>query len=218
MFNSFLSNPLGMLAYYAAFLPAIVVAFTLHEFGHAITAVALGDETPRDQGRLTLNPIAHIDLIGIAFMVLLRFGWAKPVQIRPSNFKNPRRDQLIVSLAGVAMNFMTATAVYGVLVALRYAPDGVVMQWVAQFVMQLFQVSLMLCVFNLIPCPPLDGWQVLKALAGPGILRVSQRVERYGFVVLMVLSFVGGLGLIVTFGVDALQTVIRGFYGLLGVR
>ncbi len=226
MFSAFMGDPLALLAYYASFLPAIILAFTLHEFGHALAAVAFGDETPRDQGRLTLNPMAHIDPVGLIFMIIMRFGWAKPVQIRPANFGHPRRDEILVSLAGVTMNFLTAFALYGVLstiggYAALSAAETVserLAGWLVQVVSQLYQVSLLLCVFNLIPCPPLDGWQVLKAVVGPAALKFTWQVERYGFILLIVLSFVGALGLIIAVGTGVLSAGIASFYGLMGVR
>ena len=90
----------------ALILPAVLVGFTIHEFSHAIVAVRLGDNTPRDQGRLTLNPIAHIELIGLIMILFAGFGWAKPVQINPNNFKNRKNDEILVSLAGPFSNLL----------------------------------------------------------------------------------------------------------------
>ena len=97
----------------ALLLPAVLFAFTVHEYSHALVAVRLGDNTPRDQGRLTLNPISHIELVGLIMILLLGFGWAKPVQINPCNFKSPRNDEILVSLAGPFSNLL-----FGILFAL----------------------------------------------------------------------------------------------------
>ena len=89
-------------------LPGIIIAMVIHEWAHARTAYALGDPTPKMMGRLTLNPAAHVDLIGLLMLFIVHFGWAKPVQINPYNFSNPRRDDILVSLAGPGANFLTA--------------------------------------------------------------------------------------------------------------
>ena len=98
----------GFLMQIVAGLPGLIIAMTVHEFSHAATAVALGDPTPKMQGRLTLNPAAHIDPVGLLMLFLVRFGWAKPVMINPYNFKHPRRDDILVSLAGPFSNLLTA--------------------------------------------------------------------------------------------------------------
>ncbi|MBQ6704032.1 MAG: site-2 protease family protein, partial [Clostridia bacterium] len=144
-------------------MPAILVALAFHEWAHARAAYSLGDPTAFNFGRMTLNPLAHIDPWGFVMLALFRFGWAKPVPINPRNFKNPRRDEIIVGLAGVFTNLLLAFAAMGVFygiaatVGLRNAALNTVIYY-------FYFINLSLCVFNLLPIPPLDGYQVFSCL------------------------------------------------------
>ncbi|MGD0206719.1 MAG: site-2 protease family protein [Verrucomicrobiota bacterium] len=173
----------------------LIVLLTFHEFGHAWTAEKCGDDTARLQGRCSLNPIVHIDPIGTVVLPLLmiflspgisRFmiGWAKPVPVNPYNLRNPRLDDILVSMAGPAMNLLLAVG----LVAL--ARVGLISHW-EQFTglcVQMAALSLLLCFFNLIPIPPLDGSHVLRNLTGMSYETYYQ-FARFGFIaVILVLQ------------------------------
>ena len=149
-------------------LPAVIVAITFHEYAHAFAADKLGDDTPRMQGRLNLNPMSHIDPVGFILLMFAGFGWGKPVQINPRNFnRNVRRDkgEAIVSIAGPLMNFIIAIVSAIVLGAIyMFAPASFLMNTVGNVIYILLQelvvINIGLGVFNLIPLPPLDGSKI----------------------------------------------------------
>lgn len=173
-------------------IPALLIALTVHEFAHARVAVIYGDPTPRVAGRDTLNPIPHLDPIGLLMLWLAGFGWAKPVPINPYNFRNGRTGVIMVSLAGVGANFLTAliaAIVINILVKMHLVTYEV--RWIFDWIIQ---YNLILVVFNLIPLPPLDGSQVVSALL-PGRQAYSyERIAPYGPFILMALVFTGIIG------------------------
>ena len=160
-------------------LPGIIIGLSFHEFAHAFTSDRLGDPTPRRQGRVTLNPLAHIDWMGFIALLLLGFGWGKPVQIDPSYYKNRRRDEFLVGIAGVTMNFILAVLFSLPLRLMRMAGSSAVVQDLIFIIYYAVMINLVLMVFNLIPCPPLDGWglltQVFKLDRYPWWNQVYQR-------------------------------------------
>ena len=145
-------------------LPGIIVGFTVHEFAHAFVASRLGDATAKEMGRFTLNPLKHIDPIGFILLVTAGFGWAKPVLIDRSRLQNPRRDDVLISVAGPASNFLLSIIGTGVLAVLLYAvplTGSPAYSWALHALTAGIYVNLGLGVFNLIPIPPLDGSHVL---------------------------------------------------------
>ncbi|MDO9509388.1 MAG: site-2 protease family protein [Thermovirgaceae bacterium] len=170
-------------------LPAVLWAITFHEFCHGYAAYRLGDPTAAKRGRLTLNPLAHLDPVGALMLLIFRFGWAKPIPIEPRYFKHPRRDLIIVSLAGAAGNFLTAV-LCGFLVKFFPGPFMAVPA-LGRFIVLMVLINLGLGVFNLIPIPPLDGSKLLYVLLPPKWMGGFFWLERYGFFVLMVLLFLG---------------------------
>ena len=175
----------GFLMQVVAGLPGLVIAMTVHEYAHAVTAVMLGDPTPRMQGRLTLNPAAHIDPFGLLMLFLVRFGWAKPVMVNPYNFKNPRRDDILVSLAGPFSNLVTAFLTLLLMVLL--IKFGVDMTPGMNTVFSLILIyNINFAIFNMIPIPPLDGSQVLKQLLPYELAQKYREIERYSFLILIV--------------------------------
>jgi Zn-dependent protease len=184
-------------------IPAILIAFTFHEYAHAIVADKLGDKTPRFQGRLTLNPISHIDPIGFLMILLLHFGWAKPVQTNPSAYKNYYKDDLKVSIAGPLANLIIGfifAFVYVILDKVLPSNDlGALLCQIAE------TVSLLNCTFfllNLIPIPGFDGFHILRDLFPKAFYRISDSLYRYQLMIFIVLAMpiMGGqsiLGLII---------------------
>jgi Zn-dependent protease len=170
--------------------PAILFGLTIHEFSHGYVAWRLGDPTAKMAGRLTLNPLKHLDPIGTIALFIFRFGWAKPVPIDPRNFRHPTRDMAISSLAGPAANLLTA-AVTGLILRMLilFHVGGFIAILTSYFVL----FNLILCFFNLIPIPPLDGSRLLYHLLPPNLAAGYARLERYGFLILIGVILVGEL-------------------------
>jgi Zn-dependent protease len=167
----------------AAVATIIFVAFPVHEFAHAAAAVALGDNTPRRQGRFTLNPIAHIDPLGAILIALTGFGWAKPVQWNPRNISiDHKLGSIIVALAGPLSNLLLAIVAA---VFIRVVESELVFNFLLYFI----QINVLLFVFNLIPIPPLDGSHVLFALLPGNNFTLQMQLSRYGFLILMAVIF-----------------------------
>lgn len=170
-------------------LPPLLLALTIHEFCHGYAALKMGDPTAKYAGRLTFNPIKHIDLFGFLAFLLFRFGWAKPVPIDPRNFHSYRKGILITSLAGPLSNFLLAIP-FGLL--LRFLPDISAAKFLYPLAIMLqlgLLYNLILCAFNLIPVPPLDGSKVLFSLLPSSFAAVEIWLERYGAIILLCLIF-----------------------------
>jgi Zn-dependent protease len=168
--------------------PAILFGLTIHEFSHGWVAWRLGDPTAKMMGRLTLNPLKHLDPIGTIALFLFRFGWAKPVPIDPRNFRHPTRDMAISGLAGPAANLLTAAAAGLILRMLDlFHVGGFALTLTYYFVL----FNLILCFFNLLPIPPLDGSRLLYHLLPPNLAAGYARLERYGFIILIGIIFLG---------------------------
>ena len=170
---------------FIAGLPGLILAMAVHEYAHARAAVALGDITPRMTGRLTFNPLAHIDPIGLLMLILAHFGWAKPVMINPRNFKNYKRDDILVSLAGPAANLLLAFLTLVVL--LIYSKFFGRMSQGTYLVLQLIVLyNINFAIFNMIPLPPLDGSHILKHFLPARYAYRYAQIERYSFFILIV--------------------------------
>ncbi len=186
-------------------LPIIFMAITIHEYAHGYAAFKMGDPTAKMQGRLSMNPLAHMDLIGALAMLLLGFGWAKPVPINPNNFRDRKKGTVIVSLAGPLSNIFLAilgAVIYGLL--LRFNINiGNVSEIFAVALMGIFGQMMVLnvsfAVFNLIPFPPLDGSKILGAILPWKYQYKIMQYERYAFPVLIILMASGALGSILSF-------------------
>ena len=171
-------------------IPVVLIVITIHEYAHAWTAWKLGDTTPVETGRLSLNPLRHLDPLGTVALLLFRVGWARPVMIDFSAFKHPRRDTVLVSLAGPASNFATAIVAYLLLLLVRSSPAIVTQfNYINVVLESLVRFSVMLGVFNLLPIPPLDGSKAFFALffKRPERFLYDRAVDLYGTVVLLAL-------------------------------
>ncbi len=164
-------------------IPGIIIGLSFHEWAHAYAAFKRGDPTARNLGRMTANPAAHIDPIGILMLLVVGFGWAKPVPINTRNFKNPRKDEIIVSLAGVITNLAIAFVFTGIWIAVAaFAYNEIAVN----LLMNVVVINLALFVFNLLPVPPLDGYHVAQCLLMRKIsYKFFQFIERYGTIILI---------------------------------
>jgi Zn-dependent protease len=172
-----------------------LLCITLHEMSHGFAALKLGDPTAKNQGRLTLNPIEHIDPIGLLMMIVARVGWAKPVPIDSRYFKHPKRDIAITAIAGPLCNFVLTYAAL-LLASLAYhlwylSVGGMAALYVIYFLVRVAVLSVGLCLFNLIPISPLDGSKVLFALLPKRVYFKILKYERFGMILLLILVFLG---------------------------
>lgn len=171
----------------ASFL-AVVVVLTLHEFSHAFVAYKCGDPTPKWTKRLSLNPARHFDLVGLICFTFVGFGWAKPVEVNPNNFKKYRLGMGLTASAGVIMNYVMAFLIYPlwqVILVYYYAPvGGYFAMFLCDFAEMLFTYSLCFCVFNLLPLFPLDGFRILDAL-NKRRGKIYRFLQQYGQIILL---------------------------------
>lgn len=169
-------------------LPALI-CITLHECAHGWAAYRLGDDTAKRMGRLTLDPLKHIDIIGLAMMVLFRFGWAKPVPVDMRKFKNPKRDMAVTAAAGPLMNVILCLAalfLYGLTAPGAFYRGGA-LYYLNEGLYLTAYLSLALALFNIIPIPPLDGSKVLYSFISDRAYMQLMRYERYGMIALLAL-------------------------------
>lgn len=199
-----------VLLYTAAIV--LVVAFVLpfHELAHGFVAYKLGDNTAKYSGRLTLNPLAHIDPFGALALFLVGFGWAKPVPVNPMYFKNPKRDMALTALAGPVAN-MIAAILGGFLYQIFFR-----LGWYKAVMLMIFyiQVNVFLAVFNLIPVPPLDGSKILMRFLPNSAVYTLQRYEQTFYIILVVLLFTGILDTPIDIVVNALLKFVAWFTAL----
>ncbi len=189
-------------------IPALLIALTVHEYAHARVAVSLGDMTPKFQGRLTLNPIAHLDPFGLIMLWLVQFGWARPVEVNARNFSNWRQGMMWVSLAGPAINLAVGfLALFLLMVSLYSGLGG--QEWLIKTLRLTFQYNIMFAVFNLLPIPPLDGSKVLANFLPPRLAIQYADYARYSWLILMALIITGVVGFLIT---PIISAVMRGMY------
>ena len=178
-------------------IPVILFALSVHEYSHGMVAYRLGDPTAKYAGRLTLNPLSHLDPMGTIMLFLVGFGWAKPGPVDPSYFANPKRDMLWVALAGPAANMGLALLSGLIIRFLTSDPSaylsGTLGPILISMMVRSLQINLMLAVFNLLPVPPLDGSKIMYSLLPPQYAHWNYNLERYGPMVLFGLVMMGML-------------------------
>ncbi len=171
-------------------IPAILVAFTFHEYAHAAMADRLGDKTPRFQGRLTLNPFVHIDIIGFVMILLIGFGWAKPVETNPSAYRHYYKDDLKVSLAGPLSNLVIAiitSIIIGLFLKfMNYIPYSEVARIIYLILEEILYMNAVVFFFNMIPLPGLDGFHILRDIFPQVFYKISDSLYRYQTIILIV--------------------------------
>jgi len=180
--SEFQQDPIATMLFIGLIISAIVIAVTVHEFSHAIVADRLGDFTARKLGRLTLKPSAHLDPMGSIIFLVAGFGWGKPVPVTQENIKkfNPQIGLALISLVGPGSNFILSLLL-AILIRFELIPNSVLnIDLVASFIFILINVNILLCVFNLLPLPPLDGFKVLLGILPSRFSNSLSRIERYG--------------------------------------
>ncbi len=200
-------------------IPAIIIAISLHEYAHAKTAIKLGDNTPKLQGRDTINPLAHIDPFGFICLLIAKFGWGRPVQIDVRNFKKPLKDQMLVSLAGPVMNLIVAfvTLIILNILVLTNAFDlmsknlAIVIETIITYIVL---INISLCVFNLLPLPNFDGSKILLYFLPLKAKLNFLKLERYGFIIFLIIVMTPIPELIIT---PVLEFVLSGMQFLINL-
>ena len=200
------SDPLSIL--YT--LPGILIGLTVHEWAHAYVAYRLGDPTARNLGRMTMNPFAHVDLFGFLCLLLMGFGWAKPVPVNPNNFKHYKRDDILVSLAGITMNLITALVFTFVLYIGFFRWNMYTNTAFRSIILSIVTINLSLAVFNLIPVYPLDGSHVLDSLLMHRFPKALMFLHQYGRIILIVLLITGIVSSVLGVAVNALYRLFAG--------
>jgi Zn-dependent protease len=198
---------------FAAFVVAVIVGITFHEFSHAAVASLQGDQTARAQGRLTLNPLSHLDPLGSIALIVAGFGWGRPVPVTPSRLRSPRFGHVLVGLAGPAANFVLALVS---VVALRIAYPPADLTFDVDFTLRLLDtlvaVNVILGVFNLLPIPPLDGSTLLSILLPPSRQNILRFLDQYGIFLLLALLILAPNLLTPIF-----RAITEAIYGLVGL-
>lgn len=183
-------------------LPGIIIGLSFHEFAHAWVSDKLGDPTPRRQGRVTINPLAHIDWMGFLALLLVGFGWGKPVQIDPGYYKHRRRDEFLVGIAGVTMNLLLAVIfslpARAMVKAFSGAAASDLIYNVYLMLFYIVSINVVLMIFNLIPCPPLDGWGIITQIFRLDRYSWWYKVYQYGTWILLALIVFNITDLILT--------------------
>ena len=188
--NNF-DSPMDWVMQKVYILPGILVGLSFHEFAHAWVAKKLGDDTAERQGRVTINPAAHLDIVGFVSLLVLGFGWGIPVPVDERNFKHPRRDNILVSLAGVTMNLLLAVifSIPARMIVKAFsgaAPSDLVYN-VYLMIFYVVSINVVLMIFNLIPCPPLDGWGIITQIFRLDKYSWWYKVYQYGTWILLAL-------------------------------
>lgn len=165
---------------------ASLISLTLHELSHAYVAHLLGDDTAKNSGRLTLNPLAHIDIVGLLCLIVFRIGWAKPVPVNPYNFRNRKSSMLLVSLAGPLTNLILA-----ILAARIFAFTASTSYYLSLFILLFVRINIGLAVFNILPFPPLDGSKIIASLLPEKLEHFFYKYERYLYIIVLIMYFTG---------------------------
>lgn len=199
--SSIFSDPMGTLKAYACMIPVILISLTLHEWGHAFAAYKCGDNTARNLGRMSMNPFVHLDILGFLSLLILGFGWAKPVPVNSRNYRNFKRGETIVSLAGVFMNLMLVLAFSLLTLFFLWMSVHKSYRWLSsEFLWQILyygiSINVTLMLFNLLPLYPLDGYHIFELLFArvlpPKFFFFTRRYGRYILIgLLIIISNIG---------------------------
>lgn len=210
LFLGFQADPAGAAVSLLSTLLAVCIAFSFHEWAHAFVAYKLGDPTAKNMGRMSLNPLDHMDWIGLACFIFLGIGWAKPVVVNSRNLKHFRRDDVLISVSGPLMNLLLSFVFYGV-IYLCFAVFGLSSTVLLQILFEIVIVNISLAIFNILPVPPLDGFHVVTSLFVRKGYRVVEFLQRYGYILLLILVFTG----IISEIISPLANGLLRFYNLI---
>lgn len=175
-------------------VPAVLVAISMHEFAHGYVSYKLGDPTPKQGGRLSLNPFRHLDPVGTLCLMFFHFGWAKPVMVNPYYYKNRKKGMLLVALGGPMMNLIISFIslfIMGIILKVTGGYAGDVTVFIFELLTYMVMINLGLGVFNLIPVPPLDGSKILGAILPEDKYFKYMQYEKYGYIILLALLWIG---------------------------
>lgn len=183
-------------------IPAVLIAIVLHEWAHGFISYKLGDPSPKAEGRLSLNPLKHLDPVGTLCLLFFRFGWAKPVQVNPNYYKDKKMGMMWTALAGPIMNFIISfLTILIVIIILKLFPNFILTDlgyYVYNVLLVTSFLSISLGVFNLIPIPPLDGSKILFAILPEDMYFAYMKYERYGMILLVILLYSGVFSMILS--------------------
>jgi Zn-dependent protease len=217
--SSLFSDPIEWFQNILLLLPGIIIGITIHEWGHAWTAYKLGDPTPKLQGRVSLNPVRHIDPIGLIALIFIGFGWGKPVMVNPYAFRRPRRDNLLTDIAGITLNFIVAFAVMGVMRAYvgyvagdAYAVSETSFGIIIAILQNIIWMNLVLMIFNLLPVPPLDGFGIVTEVFNLRGKPIYQMIYNAGFPILIILILFNVPSLVIRPVISALFEFMYGAF------
>jgi len=200
-------------------LPGILVALSFHEFAHGMTSYLLGDPTPKNQGRLTVNPLPHIDFLGFILLMFAGFGWAKPVMVNPRYYKNPKRDEILVSAAGPVMNLVMSSVFAALLKLLLIAGENTAVNLelvsiTANIFIYAIHINIVLCIFNLLPIPPLDGFHILANIIPPRRYKVLYFLQKYSTIILLVMIITPVISYIISPPVRLIYNTLMKLFGM----
>lgn len=196
----------NMLLNFLISVPGIIIAISFHEFAHAAVAYVMGDPTAKNHGRMTINPVSHIDPIGLLMLAIARFGWAKPVPVNESNFRNRALGNFLVSIAGISMNILIAIVTF---ILLHYTSDIFTSDAYYNVMYSVIGINISFAAFNLLPIPPLDGSKLLLSVIPAKYRYFVYKYENYGMVLMILLIVTGTLGIVLSPVVNAIISFIN---------
>jgi len=201
LLNLLLKDPLGFIIIAIPLLYAVI----FHELAHGWVAYRMGDPTAKAMGRLTINPLKHLDPMGTLMLFLFGFGWAKPVPVNFNHLRDRRKGMILVSAAGIITNMLLAFCALFMYQLLSPSPSGLAAQLLYYFA----RINIILAAFNLIPLPPLDGSKILMGFAPPSVQKSLFRLERYGLIIIIALLYLGVLEPVIRFIESVILTFIK---------